>query len=176
MVKKILFIFGTRPEAIKMAPLIKEIEKTREFEPRICVTAQHRQMLDQVLKIFNIKPDYDLDIMTNNQTLFDITAKIISRLQVVYFTEKPDAVIVQGDTTTTFVAALAAFYTKTKVVHLEAGLRTRNKFAPFPEEINRRITSTIADIHLAPTSLSRDNLLKENISPGEYFCDREYRH
>ena len=169
MTKKVLFIFGTRPEAIKMAPLIKEIQKSKFFETKICVTAQHRQMLDQVLKIFEIKPDYDLDIMTNNQSLFDITSRIISKLQEILSTERPDLVLVQGDTTTTFVGALAAFYMKTKVAHLEAGLRTRNKYAPFPEEINRRITSSIADIHLAPTPWSRDNLLKENVSPSDVF-------
>jgi UDP-N-acetylglucosamine 2-epimerase (non-hydrolysing) len=169
MRKKILFIFGTRPEAIKMAPLIKETEKAGKFEPKICVTAQHRQMLDQVLKIFEIKPDYDLDIMTGNQNLFDITARIILKVQDVLSVEKPDLVMVQGDTTTTFVASLAAFYTRTKIAHLEAGLRTGNKFAPFPEEINRRITSVIADIHLAPTPWARDNLLRENISPESIF-------
>ncbi len=169
MTKKILFIFGTRPEAIKMAPLVKEIEKSRNFESKICVTAQHRQMLDQVLKIFKIRPDYDLDIMTSDQSLFDITSRIISKLQQVLAEVKPDLVVVQGDTTTTFTGALAAFYTKTKVAHLEAGLRTRNKFAPFPEEINRRITSAVADIHLAPTPWSRDNLLKENIPSENIF-------
>ena len=169
MTKKILFIFGTRPEAIKMAPLIKEIQKSENFESKICVTAQHRQMLDQVLKIFEIEPDHDLNIMTSNQSLFDITAKIIAGLQEVLVSEKPDLVVVQGDTTTTFAASLAAFYTKTMVAHLEAGLRTMNKFAPFPEEINRRITSAIADIHLAPTPWARDNLLRENIDPKNVF-------
>jgi UDP-N-acetylglucosamine 2-epimerase (non-hydrolysing) len=169
MAKRILFVFGTRPEAIKMAPLIKAVEKGSKFESRVCVTAQHRQMLDQVLKIFKIKPDYDLDIMTNNQSLFDITAKIILKLQGVLAAERPDIVVVQGDTTTTFVASLAAFYMKTKVAHLEAGLRTRNKFAPFPEEINRRITSAVADIHFAPTPWAKNNLLKENISPENIF-------
>ncbi|MFZ1080597.1 MAG: UDP-N-acetylglucosamine 2-epimerase (non-hydrolyzing) [Candidatus Kryptoniota bacterium] len=166
---KFLFIFGTRPEAIKMAPLIKEIEKNGNFESKICVTAQHRQMLDQVLKIFKIKPDYDLDIMTNDQSLFDITSRIIIKLQQVLAEVKPELVVVQGDTTTTFAGALAAFYTKTKVAHLEAGLRTRNKFAPFPEEINRRITSVVADLHLAPTPWSRENLLKENIPQENIF-------
>jgi UDP-N-acetylglucosamine 2-epimerase (non-hydrolysing) len=169
MKKKILFIFGTRPEAIKMAPLIKKVEESEKFESKICVTAQHRQMLDQVLRMFDIKPDYDLDIMTSNQSLFDITAKITLKLQDVLAVEKPDIVVVQGDTTTSFVGSLAAFYTRTKVAHLEAGLRTSNKFAPFPEEINRRITSVIADIHLAPTPWSKDNLLKENISPETVF-------
>jgi len=169
MQKKILFIFGTRPEAIKMAPLIKKIEKNDAFEAKICVTAQHRQMLDQVLKIFKITPDHDLDIMTNNQSLFDVTAKIISKLQNVLAKEKPELVVVQGDTTTTFVASLAAFYMRTKVAHLEAGLRTGNKYAPFPEEINRRITTVISDIHLAPTSWARDNLLRENVPVENVF-------
>lgn len=169
MTKKVLFIFGTRPEAIKMAPLIKEIEKNENFESKVCVTAQHRQMLDQVLKIFDIQPDHDLNIMTSNQSLFDITAKIIDQLQEVLVSEHPDLVVVQGDTTTTFVASLAAFYTRTMVAHLEAGLRSRNKFAPFPEEINRRITSTIADIHLAPTPWAKENLLRENIDPETVF-------
>ncbi len=169
MTTRILFVFGTRPEAIKMAPLIKEIEKNKKFESKVCVTAQHRQMLDQVLKIFRIRPDHDLDIMTSNQSLFDITARIILGLQDILSSERPDLVVVQGDTTTTFVASLAAFYTKTKVAHLEAGLRTRNKFAPFPEEINRRITSAIADIHLAPTPWARDNLLRENFSAETIF-------
>lgn len=169
MTTRILFVFGTRPEAIKMAPLIKEIEKNKKFDSKVCVTAQHRQMLDQVLKMFRIRPDHDLDIMTSNQSLFDITAKIILRLQAILDSEKPDLVVVQGDTTTTFVASLAAFYTRTKVAHLEAGLRTRNKFAPFPEEINRRITSAIADIHLAPTPWARDNLLRENVSAEAIF-------
>jgi len=169
MKKKILFIFGTRPEAIKMAPLIMALHGCKKFESKVCITAQHRQMLDQVLKIFEIKPDYDLDIMTSDQSLFDVTAKVILKLQGVLAAEKPDAIIVQGDTTTTFVASLAAFYTRTKVVHLEAGLRTRNKFAPFPEEINRRMTSVVADIHLAPTAWAKDNLLMENIPPENIF-------
>ncbi len=167
--KRILFVFGTRPEAIKMAPLIKEVQKSREFEARICVTAQHREMLDQVMRIFELKPDHDLNIMTKNQSLFDITSRIVSKLQEILAEEKPDMVVVQGDTTTTFAGALASYYTRTKVAHLEAGLRTGNKFAPFPEEINRRLTSVVADIHLAPTPWSRDNLLKENISPESIF-------
>jgi UDP-N-acetylglucosamine 2-epimerase (non-hydrolysing) len=169
MRKKVLFVFGTRPEAIKMAPLIKEVERNGKFETRICVTAQHRQMLDQVLKIFEIKPDIDLNVMTSDQSLFDVTAKIIVKLQTVLAEERPDLVVVQGDTTTTFVASLAAFYTKTKVAHLEAGLRTGNKYAPFPEEINRRITSAVADVHLAPTPWAKENLLKENVPPASIF-------
>ncbi len=152
-----------------MAPLINEMGKSGEFEVRICVTAQHRQMLDQVLEIFRIKPDHDLNIMTSNQSLFDITARIMSKLQEVLAAEKPDLVMVQGDTTTTFAGALAAYYARTRVAHLEAGLRTNNKFAPFPEEINRRMTSVIADIHLAPTQWSRDNLIRENVPAENIF-------
>lgn len=169
MPHKVLFIFGTRPEAIKMAPLIKEVERSAKLEARVCVTAQHRQMLDQVLRIFDIVPDHDLDIMTNNQSLFDITSRVISRLQEILALEKPDLVVVQGDTTTTFAGALAAYYTRTKVAHVEAGLRTRNKFAPFPEEINRRLTSVIADIHLPPTEWARDNLLKEGTDASHVY-------
>lgn len=169
MPHKVLFIFGTRPEAIKMAPLIKEVEKSPELQARVCVTAQHRQMLDQVLRIFNIEPDHDLDIMTNNQSLFDITSRVVSGLQKILADEKPDLVVVQGDTTTTFAGALAAYYTRTRVAHVEAGLRTGNKFAPFPEEINRRLTSVITDIHLPPTEWARDNLLKEGIDPSAVY-------
>ncbi len=169
MTRKVLFIFGTRPEAIKMAPLIKEMQKSGKFEERICVTAQHRQMLDQVLEVFRLEPDHDLNIMTGNQSLFDVTSKVISKLQDVLASEKPDLVVVQGDTTTTFAGALAAYYSRTKVAHLEAGLRTNNKFAPFPEEINRRITSVVADIHFAPTTWSRDNLIRENIPSEDIF-------
>jgi UDP-N-acetylglucosamine 2-epimerase (non-hydrolysing) len=166
---RVLFIFGTRPEAIKMAPLIREVRKSNRLEARICVTAQHRQMLDQVLRIFGIVPDYDLNIMTSNQTLFGITAKIIEKLQEILAKEKPDLVVVQGDTTTTFAGALASYYTRAKVAHIEAGLRTRNKFAPFPEEINRRITSVIADIHLPPTEWARENLIRENVDPKDIY-------
>lgn len=166
---KVLFIFGTRPEAIKMAPLIKEVEKSSSLEARVCVTAQHRQMLDQVLRIFKIEPDHDLNIMTSNQSLFELTSKVISKLQAVLVEERPDLVVVQGDTTTTFAGALAAYYTRTKVAHVEAGLRTQNKFAPFPEEINRRITSVIADIHLPPTEWARENLLREGVDPSAVF-------
>ncbi|MGC8652647.1 MAG: non-hydrolyzing UDP-N-acetylglucosamine 2-epimerase [Candidatus Kryptoniota bacterium] len=166
---KCLFIFGTRPEAIKMAPLIKKVEQTDNLEARICVTAQHRQMLDQVLRIFNIEPHYDLNIMTDNQSLFDLTAKIITKLQRIIIEEKPEIVIVQGDTTTTFAGSLSAFYGKVPVGHLEAGLRTGNKYAPFPEEINRRVTSVIADIHFAPTEWAKENLLKENVPADRIF-------
>ena len=169
MPHKVLFIFGTRPEAIKMAPLIKEVEKSAGLQARVCVTAQHRQMLDQVLRIFNIEPDYDLNIMTSNQSLFDITSRVVSGLQKILADEKPALVVVQGDTTTTFAGALAAYYTRTSVAHVEAGLRTGNKFAPFPEEINRRLTSVITDIHLPPTEWARDNLLKEGVDPSTVY-------
>ncbi|HEY9166758.1 MAG TPA: UDP-N-acetylglucosamine 2-epimerase (non-hydrolyzing) [Candidatus Kryptonia bacterium] len=169
MKRKVLFIFGTRPEAIKMAPLVKALYKSESFIARTCVTAQHRQMLDQVLRIFRIKPDHDLNIMTENQTLFDLTARIMTKLRVVLDVEKPDMVVVQGDTTTTFVASVAAYYMKIEIAHLEAGLRTGNKYAPFPEEVNRRLTSVVADIHLAPTSWAKENLIKENIPEGSIF-------
>lgn len=169
MAYRVLFIFGTRPEAIKMAPLIKEVEKSPKLEARICVTAQHRQMLDQVLRIFKIEADHDLNIMTSNQSLFELTSRIIANLQEVLTAEKPELVVVQGDTTSTFAGALAAYYTHTRVAHVESGLRTQDKFAPFPEEINRRITSVIADIHLPPTDWARDNLLREGIDPSKIY-------
>src|SRR5512136_1391583 len=149
---KVLSVFGTRPEAIKMAPLIKELEKYPEqFENRVCVTAQHRQMLDQVLNLFTIRPDYDLDIMKPGQDLFDITCNVLQGLKGVLAQEKPDVVLVHGDTTTTMAASMASFYCGTRVGHVEAGLRTHNKHAPFPEEMNRRVTGAVADLHFAPT-------------------------
>lgn len=161
---KVLFVFGTRPEAIKMAPLVKELLRYPEqFQTRVCVTAQHRAMLDQVLAFFEIKPDYDLNLMTPDQDLHGLTASVITAMKPVLKDFKPDFVLVQGDTTTTAAAALAAFYLGIKVCHVEAGLRTHNKLAPFPEEINRRMTSVIADYHFAPTESARENLLKENI-------------
>lgn len=160
---KVLIVFGTRPEAIKMATIIKELEKNDSFKPIICVTAQHREMLDQVLDLFGIKPDHDLDLMTANQTLADLTSKIISKITEIIILERPDLVLVQGDTTTTFISALAAFYQKIKIAHIEAGLRTNNKYHPFPEEVNRRLISHIADIHFAPTEEARNNLIKEGI-------------
>ncbi|WP_299463150.1 non-hydrolyzing UDP-N-acetylglucosamine 2-epimerase [uncultured Microscilla sp.] len=158
---KVLFIFGTRPEAIKMAPLIHEFKKHATINTKICITAQHREMLDQVLEFFNITPDYDLNLMSPNQTLFDITAKALKGLESVLDTEKPDLVFVQGDTTTCFVGALAAFYKKIKVAHIEAGLRSFNKYSPFPEEINRGLTGKIADYHFAPTIKAKNNLEAE---------------
>ena len=162
--KKILLIFGTRPEAIKMAPLIKEFKKSSNyFQTKVCVTAQHREMLDQVLDFFDICPDYDLNLMTKNQNLFDLTANILIKLKPVLDSFSPDYVFVHGDTTTTLAASLASFYSGAKVCHVEAGLRTNNKLSPFPEEINRQIATRICDYHFAPTELARSNLIKENI-------------
>lgn len=166
---KIITVFGTRPEAIKMIPLIKEMENVDNIENIICVTGQHREMLYQVLDLFEIKPDYDLDIMQPNQTLVDITIRSMQGLEAVFQQENPDLVLVHGDTTTSFVAALAAFYQKIKVGHVEAGLRTYEKLEPFPEEINRRMTGVLADLHFAPTQTSKENLLKENISADSIF-------
>lgn len=160
---KVMTIFGTRPEAIKMAPLVKELEKQSDrFESIVTVTAQHRQMLDQVLTIFDIKPDYDLNVMKDRQTLSQITANVLMGLEAVMLEAKPDIVLVHGDTTTTFAAAISAFYHNIKVGHVEAGLRTWNKYSPFPEEINRQVTDVISDLYFAPTTQSEVNLLKEN--------------
>lgn len=168
MVKtKIFTVFGTRPEAIKMAPVIKALQAhTDFFWLRICVTAQHRHMLDQFLNLFSIQPDYDLNLMHPGQDLTDITVKVLAGLRDIFRRDRPDRVLVQGDTTTTFAASLAAFYEKIPVAHIEAGLRTGNVYAPWPEEMNRCLTSTIADIHFAPTLLARENLIRENI-PAE---------
>lgn len=164
--KKILLVFGTRPEAIKMAPLVKEFAKhTAEFDARVCVTAQHRQMLDQVLDFFEIKPTYDLDLMKPNQSLNSLTADILMEMKPILEDFKPDYVLVHGDTATSTAAALAAYFAQCKVGHVEAGLRTYNKWSPFPEEINRQITGRLADLHFAPTIQSRQNLLKEGIDP-----------
>ncbi len=160
---KVFTVFGTRPEAIKMAPLVLELEKTEGIESKVCVTAQHRQMLDQVLDIFGIRPDFDLNIMRDRQTLAGITTRALEGLCEVFEKEKPDIVLVHGDTTTTFAGALAAFYSGTKVGHVEAGLRTYDKWSPFPEEMNRRMTGAIADLHFSPTTANRDNLLREGI-------------
>lgn len=159
---KNLIVFGTRPEAIKMAPLVKALEKDGGFDTRVCVTAQHREMLDQVLDFFEITPWYDLDLMKPNQNLYTLTAGIMTEMKAVLEDFKPDYVYVHGDTTTSTVVALAAFYAGAKVCHVEAGLRTHNKWSPFPEEMNRQITGRIADIHFAPTEQSKQNLLKEN--------------
>ena len=163
---RLMTVFGTRPEAIKMCPLVLEMHKYPEYiEPIVAVTAQHREMLDQVLELFNIKPDYDLNIMASGQTLYDITTRALNGLKEVIEEAKPDMVLVHGDTTTTFAGALAAFYAQVPVGHVEAGLRTGNKYSPYPEEMNRKLTGSIADMHFAPTSTSKENLLKENVNP-----------
>lgn len=159
--KKIMLVFGTRPEAIKMCPLAKELKKRPNIDTVVCVTGQHRQMLDQVLNFFEIVPDYDLSVMKENQTLFDVTANILNAMKEILEASKPDIVLVHGDTTTTFATALACFYLQIPVGHVEAGLRTYNIFSPYPEEFNRQAVSVIAQYHFAPTALSRDNLLKE---------------
>ena len=159
---KVMTIFGTRPEAIKMAPLIKELEKREETECIVCVTAQHREMLDQVLTTFDIKPEYDLNIMKQGQTLGDITTRSLIALEEIIEHEKPNIVLVHGDTTTTFVGALAAFYKQVDIGHVEAGLRTYEKYSPYPEEMNRQMVSCLADMNFAPTKLSEENLLKES--------------
>ena len=161
---KVLSVFGTRPEAIKMAPVVKKLERTKDIKSLVAVTAQHRQMLDQVIDIFEITPDYDLGIMQPGQDLFDITSRALIGLKNVLADAKPDIVLVHGDTTTCFTAALAAFYQQIPVGHVEAGLRTGNMFAPYPEEANRSLVGRLAHMHFAPTILSKENLLKENIS------------
>lgn len=161
MTKKILIVFGTRPEAIKMVPLIKEFKKHNDFEVKICVSAQHRHMLDQVLNLFEIKPDYDLDIMRANQDLYDISSRVLLGMRDVMKDFCPNVVLVHGDTTTSFVGALAAFYQKIKIGHVEAGLRTNDLYSPFPEEANRQITGVLADFHFAPTQSAKQNLIKE---------------
>ncbi len=166
---KVMTVFGTRPEAIKMAPLVKELEKNEKIESIVCVTAQHRQMLDQVLAIFDIKPNYDLDIMKDRQTLISITTNVLQGLDEVLKQAKPDIVLVHGDTSTTFVGALAAFYNQIPVGHVEAGLRTYDKYSPFPEEMNRCLTGRIADLHFSPTISNRNNLVKEAIEDKDIF-------
>jgi len=163
--KKILCVFGTRPEAIKMAPVVQALyQNTLDFETKVCVTAQHRQMLDQVLDLFKIKPDYDLNLMRPNQDLTDITSNVLLGLREVFKLWRPDVILVHGDTTTTMAASLAAYYEKVIVCHVEAGLRTGNKYSPWPEEMNRRVAGVIADIHFAPTSSAKQNLLREGVS------------
>jgi len=166
---EVLTVFGTRPEAIKLAPVIRELERHPEFESRVCVTAQHREMLDQVLQLFDIKPDWDLNLMRRNQSLFDITTSALSGLGKVLKEEKPDVVIVQGDTTTAFVASMAAYYLKIKIGHVEAGLRTNDKYNPFPEEINRRLVDVLCDLWFAPTERARQNLLQEGVPEEKVF-------
>ncbi|MCG7333391.1 non-hydrolyzing UDP-N-acetylglucosamine 2-epimerase [Salinicoccus roseus] len=160
--KKIMTIFGTRPEAIKMAPLVLALKNDPELEPIVVVTAQHREMLDQVLDIFGITPDYDLDIMQQGQTLSEVTGRVIAGLESIIKEAGPDMILVHGDTTTTFAGSLAAFYNEVDIGHVEAGLRTNNKYSPFPEEMNRQMTGVLADLHFAPTENSKENLLREN--------------
>ena len=166
---KVMTIFGTRPEAIKMGPLVKELEKSEHIESIVCVTAQHREMLDQVLDIFDIEPDFDLNVMKDRQTLNETTSRVLEGLSKVLQKNKPDIVLIHGDTLTTFVGALAAFYQQIKVGHVEAGLRTFDKYSPFPEEMNRKLTGTIADLHFAPTKTNKKNLLNEGIKEEDIF-------
>lgn len=166
---KVMAVFGTRPEAIKMAPLVKELKGRDEFDTTVCVTAQHRQMLDQVLHAFDLKPDYDLNIMKQGQTLSEITSRVLMGLEDVITEVKPDILLVHGDPTTSFTAALAAFYHQVAIGHVEAGLRTNNKYSPFPEEANRQFIGCIADLNFAPTELSKENLLKESKNPESIY-------
>ncbi|MEZ0536738.1 non-hydrolyzing UDP-N-acetylglucosamine 2-epimerase [Caldicellulosiruptoraceae bacterium PP1] len=166
---KVMTVFGTRPEAIKMAPLVKELERSKDINSIVCVTAQHREMLDQVLDIFDIAPQYDLNIMKHNQSLSSITSDVLINFEKVLEKEKPDIVLVHGDTTTTFAASLAAYYKKIKIGHVEAGLRTFNKFSPFPEEMNRKLTGCLTDLHFAPTKRAKLNLLKEGVTEESVF-------
>lgn len=186
---KVMSVFGTRPEAIKMAPLVKELESRKEIESIVCVTAQHREMLDQVLKVFDIKPQYDLNIMKQGQTLGDVTTRALTGLEEVIKKEKPDIVLVHGDTTTSFAGALAAFYNQVAIGHVEAGLRTDDKYSPFPEEMNRQMVDRLSDMFFAPTNLSKENLLRENVDEGKIYItgntvidamsttvDKDYKH
>jgi len=166
---KVMTVFGTRPEGIKMAPIIKELERRENVESVVCITAQHRQMLDPVLNLFNIKPDYDLNIFKPGQTLTEITTRALQGLEEVILKEKPDVLLVQGDTTTVFAGALAAFYQKIKIGHVEAGLRSGNLYSPYPEEANRRLAGLLADFHFAPTERNRQNLLKEDYPDEKIF-------
>jgi len=166
---KVMTIFGTRPEAIKMAPLVKEMEECEEIESIVCLTAQHREMLDMVVELFDIKPNYDLNVMQHGQTISDITVKVLKGIEEVLMKENPHVVLVHGDTSTTFVGALAAFYQKIKVGHVEAGLRSGNIYSPYPEEMNRKLTSNLASIHFAPTVGNYDNLIKEGIDKKNIF-------
>lgn len=167
--KKVMLVFGTRPEAIKMCPLVNELKKRKNIETIVCVTGQHRQMLDQVLEAFSVVPDYDLSIMKDKQTLFDVTVNILERIKTVLEEVKPDVVLVHGDTSTTFVTALACFYLQIPVGHVEAGLRTYNIYSPYPEEFNRQAVSIISQYNFAPTELSKQNLLKEGKNPESIY-------
>ena len=166
---KVIVVFGTRPEAIKMAPLIKELEKYPQIQCIVCVTAQHREILDQVLDIFNISPKYDLNIMKAKQSLTGITCSVLQGLEDIFDSEQPNIVLVHGDTSTTFAASLAAFYRKIPVGHVEAGLRSYNKFFPYPEEVNRKLTAVLTDLHFAPTTTSKENLLREGVDERSIF-------
>ena len=167
--KKILAVFGTRPEAIKMCPLVKVLSKNKKVDLRVCVTGQHRQMLDQVLNIFEVKPDYDLDVMKPNQTLSKITVEILTKIENVLLEFKPDIILVHGDTTTSFAASLAAYYMKIKIGHIEAGLRTGDIYSPWPEEGNRKLTGALANFHFSPTKEARQNLINEGIKSSKIF-------
>lgn len=167
--KKVMLVFGTRPEAIKMCPLVNELKNRKEFQTVVCVTGQHRQMLDQVLEVFAVKPDYDLSVMKDKQSLFDVTSNILERIKPVFEEEKPDVVLVHGDTSTTFAASLACFYLRIPVGHVEAGLRTYNVDSPYPEEFNRRAVGVIAKYNFAPTQTARDNLVREGKSPQTIY-------
>ena len=166
---KVMTIFGTRPEAIKMAPLVNELEERKEIKSVVCVTAQHREMLDQVLEVFKKKPDYDLNIMNQGQTLSEITSRVLLELEEVIKKEQPNIILVHGDTTTTFAGALAAFYNQVDIGHVEAGLRTWNKYSPFPEEMNRQMVDRMTDLYFAPTEVSKNNLLMENIDESKIY-------
>ena len=169
MKKKVMLVFGTRPEAIKMCPLVNELKTRKYFDTKVCVSGQHREMLDQVLNVFNVRPDYDLSIMKSNQTLFDVTTNILNKIKVVLDTEKPDIVLVHGDTSTTFVTALACYYLQIPVGHVEAGLRTYDIYSPFPEEFNRQAVSIISKFNFAPTEMSKNNLLNEGRNPETIY-------
>ena len=164
----------TIPEALQMIPLVKELNKTSGFQTKVCVTAQHRDMLDQVLDTFDIKPDFDLNLMSKNQTLSDLTSKMLMQINPVLNSYKPDLVFVHGDTTTSFVASLASFYKKIMIGHIEAGLRTHNKFEPFPEEINRKLVDSISDFYYAPTQLAKENLINEGVKQKKNLCYWKY--
>ena len=167
--KKIMCVFGTRPEAIKMAPVVKAIEQNENLQSMVAVTAQHREMLDQVLQLFHIKPDYDLNLMKQGQTLTDITAGVLRGLEEIFKKEQPDLVLVHGDTTTTFAATLEAFYQQIPVGHVEAGLRSGNMYSPYPEEANRKLTGVMTTLHFSPTPEARQNLLRENVGDAAIF-------